>query len=79
MANLFGEYELLAKSGLFDAEYYIRANPDIAALNVDPLMHYLECGATELRNPSDAFDARFYAELCRERGQPVDNPHCALH
>lgn len=45
MANLFGAYELLAKSGLFDAEYYIRANPDIAALNIDPLMHYLKRGA----------------------------------
>jgi ADP-heptose:LPS heptosyltransferase/GT2 family glycosyltransferase len=71
---LFGAYELLAKSGLFDAEYYIRANPDIAALNIDPLMHYLERGAIELRNPSGAFDARHYAQLCQERGERVENP-----
>jgi ADP-heptose:LPS heptosyltransferase/GT2 family glycosyltransferase len=74
VAILFRAYELLAKSGLFDAEYYIGANPDVAALNVDPLLHYLETGAIELRNPSGAFDARHYAELCRERGEHVDNP-----
>jgi ADP-heptose:LPS heptosyltransferase/GT2 family glycosyltransferase len=71
---MFGAYELLANSGLFDAEYYIRANPEIAALNIDPLMHYLERGAMELRNPSEGFDARHYARLCRERGQRFDNP-----
>ena len=74
MADLFGDYELLAKSGLFDAEYYVKANPDIATLNLDPLMHYLERGGSELRNPSKAFDARFYVQLCQERGQRVENP-----
>lgn len=74
MGTFFGEYELLAKSGLFDAEYYVGANPDIAALNIDPLIHYLERGATELRNPSRAFDARYYAQICLERGERVDNP-----
>jgi len=74
VADLFGAYELLAKSGLFDAEYYIRANPDIAALNIDPLMHYLEKGALEMRNPSGAFDAHHYAQLCQERGERVHNP-----
>ncbi len=71
---LFREYELIANSGLFDPEYYIRVNPDVAALNVDPVVHYLETGALELRNPSDVFDARGYAEKCRQRGESVDNP-----
>lgn len=74
MTDLFGVYELLAQSGLFDAEYYLRANPDIAHLNIDPLTHYLERGAAELRNPSREFDARHYARQCRERGEPVENP-----
>ena len=74
VAILFREYELLAKSGLFDAAYYVGANPDVAALNVDPLLHYIETGAIELRNPSAAFDARRYAERCRERGESVENP-----
>ena len=74
MANLFGEYELMAQSGLFDAAYYLGANPDVAAVSIDPLTHYLEKGAIELRNPSEAFDARFYVQQCRERGQQVENP-----
>jgi len=74
VTDLFGVYELLAQSGLFDAEYYLRANPDIAHLNIDPLTHYLERGAAELRNPSREFDARHYARQCRERGEPVENP-----
>ncbi len=65
---------MLAKSGLFDAAYYVGANPDVAALNIDPLLHYIETGAIELRNPSAAFDARRYAEGCRERGESVENP-----
>jgi ADP-heptose:LPS heptosyltransferase/GT2 family glycosyltransferase len=74
VAILFREYELLAKSGLFDAAYYVGANPDVAALNIDPLLHYIETGAIELRNPSAAFDARRYTEVCRERGESVENP-----
>ena len=52
MANLFSEYELMAQSGLFDPAYYLGANPDVAAVNIDPLMHYLERGCHERRDPS---------------------------
>jgi ADP-heptose:LPS heptosyltransferase/GT2 family glycosyltransferase len=71
---LFGEYELLATSGLFDAEYYVKSNPDIAALNVDPLLHYLEQGCRERRNPSASFDTSYYLSLCNALGETPDNP-----
>ncbi|HTY95031.1 MAG TPA: hypothetical protein VMC02_14150, partial [Steroidobacteraceae bacterium] len=74
MAILFREYELLANSELFDPEYYIRENPDVAGLNLDPIIHYLETGGGELRNPSGSFDARRYVEQCRQRGERVGNP-----
>ena len=74
MSDLFREYALLVQSGLFDAEYYLRANPDVAALSIDPLMHYLEKGALELRNPSNGFDARHYVHILEQRGERVDNP-----
>ena len=35
--------------GLFDAQYYLAANPDVAAAGVDPLAHYLAFGAQEGR------------------------------
>lgn len=73
MAILFGEYELLAKSGLFDAEYYIRANPDIAAVNIDPLIHYLERGCHERRDPSADFDTAHYLSQCEALGETPAN------
>ena len=38
---------------LFDPEYYLASNEDVAAAGVDPLTHYLECGAAEGRLPMD--------------------------
>ena len=73
MAILFQEYELVANSGLFDAEYYLSANPDIAALNVDPLIHYLERGCRERRNPSASFDTPYYLLQCETLGETPDN------
>src|SRR5712664_3169219 len=35
LSILFREYELLAKSNLFDAEYYRGKNPEIAESNID--------------------------------------------
>lgn len=74
MESLFLQYEAIAKSGLFDAEYYLRAYPEISGLNVDPLMHYLERGCREGRNPSAQFDAQHYLVQCGALGEAPDNP-----
>jgi len=52
MASLFSNYRLVKDSGLFDEAYYCNAYPEIREANLDPLLHYLETGAGELRNPS---------------------------
>jgi O-antigen biosynthesis protein len=70
---LFQEYELLANSGLFDADYYLSANPDIAALNVDPLLHYLETGCHEGRDPNRDFDTSYYLRQCQSLGEIPTN------
>jgi glycosyltransferase involved in cell wall biosynthesis len=44
----------------FDAEYYYRTYPDIAAAAIDPFEHYINAGFREGRNPSPDFDTRFY-------------------
>jgi len=75
VAILFREYDLLANSGLFDAGYYLKAYPDIAALNVDPLLHYLEHGGREGRNPNAGFDTSDYLKQCQALG---DSPNNAL-
>ena len=45
---------------LFDATYYRRTNPDVAAAGIDPLAHYLGSGAREGRNPHPLFDGAYY-------------------
>ena len=45
---------------LFDAAYYFRQYPDIAAAHVDPLLHFLRTGWKEGRNPSATFDTKYY-------------------
>jgi ADP-heptose:LPS heptosyltransferase/GT2 family glycosyltransferase len=74
MESLFSDYEEVRKSGLFDAEYYLVTYPDVAERNVDPLVHYLEEGARERRNPYADFDAGFYLEQCQRRGEQPNNP-----
>jgi hypothetical protein len=54
------ELRLLANSSLFDADWYLATYPDIAAANVDPAIHYLDCGWQEGRNPSANFCSSDY-------------------
>ena len=54
------ERSLIVSSGLFDAEYYLAQNPDVAKAGVDTLEHYLKHGGFEGRNPSSAFDSASY-------------------
>jgi len=49
-----------AAARLFDARYYLAANPDIAAAGIDPLDHFLAHGWREGRNPNARFDVAYY-------------------
>jgi hypothetical protein len=51
---------VLLKSGLFDPEYYLRRNPDVAASGIDPVDHYLRHGAGEMRDPGPHFSTKRY-------------------
>jgi chromosome segregation ATPase len=42
----------LKRSGLFDAEWYLRQNADVADSGIDPLRHYIQFGAKEGRAPN---------------------------
>ena len=42
----------LIKFGYFDHDFYVSTNPDIALSGVNPLMHYLQLGWREGRQPS---------------------------
>lgn len=45
---------LLKRSGLFDAEWYLGRYEDIAKAGIDPMLHYIEHGAREGREPNGA-------------------------
>lgn len=49
-------------SKLFDADFYLTANPDVATAGVDPFEHYMSHGWREGRNPSRSFCTLFYKD-----------------
>ncbi|MFN2445557.1 MAG: glycosyltransferase, partial [Vicinamibacterales bacterium] len=53
-------YRLLKSSPLFDAAYYRATNADVAAADVDPLLHFVVFGASDGRSPHPLFDVRHY-------------------
>ena len=54
------DIEAIRASNLFDAEWYLKTYPDVKALGMDPLEHYLWLGAKLNRNPSLKFDTKGY-------------------
>lgn len=72
---------VILKSGLFDSEYYLRRNPDVAAAGIEPLMHYVRRGAAELRSPGPFFSTRWYAEQYPDVSASGKNPlyHYIVH
>ena len=47
-------------SGLFAEEWYLEQYKDVAAKGCDPLSHYFQFGAKEMRNPGPGFDSHWY-------------------
>lgn len=72
---------LINNSGLFDADYYLRANRDVSESGMDPVKHYLMHGGGEGRNPSENFDAHWYLKTYPDVAASGINPllHYLLH
>jgi glycosyltransferase involved in cell wall biosynthesis len=51
---------VLQRSGVFDAEWYLRVYPDVARAGRDPLEHFLQQGWREGRKPNAYFDVEDY-------------------
>ena len=66
--------EIRKLRNLVDAEFYLRANPDVAAARMDPVRHYVKYGAAEGRQPLPLFDPAHYLASCpsaRNAGNPL--------
>jgi len=51
---------VIGRSGLFDTDWYLAQNPDVASAGINPLVHYLRHGAAEGRGPNPLFDTDWY-------------------
>jgi glycosyltransferase involved in cell wall biosynthesis len=58
--NIFLEYLIIKKSGLFDANYYYEQYPDVRRADMDPLWHYVKWGWKEGRDPNKIFKTSLY-------------------
>ena len=56
------DYRLVKNSGLFNEEWYLERNRDVAKTKANPVKHYLKFGWREGRNPSTEFDGNKYLE-----------------
>jgi predicted O-methyltransferase YrrM len=65
---------LIRASGLFDEQYYLTQNPDVARCGLDPLRHFFIFGAAEARNPSPLFDLRYYLNRNPDVARSAVNP-----
>ncbi|CAO4177969.1 hypothetical protein [Methylorubrum extorquens] len=72
--DILSDQSLVAASGLLDRDYYLAANPDVAAADVDPLVHYLEFGGREGRAPSALFDGVRYLDANPDLREVGINP-----
>lgn len=61
-------------SELFDAEFYLSQNPDVAAARIDPLKHYIGHGSYEGRKPHPYFQPDYYLVQHPEAGSGNGNP-----
>ena len=48
---------------VFDQEWYFRENPDVADAGVDGLIHYLQLGGFEGKDPCPLFDSDWYLRM----------------
>ncbi len=72
----FGWREGRNPNSLFDTQYYLAHNPDVAAAGIDPLLHYELFGWREGRDPSASFSGSDYlarnADARRSGQSPMD-------
>jgi FMN phosphatase YigB (HAD superfamily) len=65
---------VIARSGLFDKDWYLTNNPDVGRRGINPIRHYVAFGAKEGRDPSPSFSTRQYLLRNRDVATAGMNP-----
>jgi len=68
------EWKIVASSGLFEAQWYLAHNPDVAAVGIDPFRHFMSHGIEEDRDPHPLFSSGWYRIQMHRHGVPMDVP-----
>ena len=61
-------------AALFDVDYYLAHNPDVAETGVDPLVHFMTIGWIEGRDPSPEFSVNYYLRNNKDVAASGTNP-----
>jgi O-antigen biosynthesis protein len=69
-----GKLALLAGSGFFDPGYYLKHNRDVDESGLDPLIHFVDFGAAERRDPSWLFSTNYYLQRYPDAAASNINP-----
>jgi GT2 family glycosyltransferase/glycosyltransferase involved in cell wall biosynthesis len=72
---------IIAHSTLFDSDWYLKKNPDVAAIGINTTRHYVAYGAHEGRDPGPSFSTRGYLANNPDVTATGANPavHFVLH
>ena len=68
------EYKAVAKSKLFDKQWYLSKNPDVKNASVDPIEHYIKYGWKEARECTPYFDGNEYLRMYPDVAKANVNP-----
>jgi hypothetical protein len=64
----------VAASGAFDAVWYARRYPDVAASRIDPVMHFVRFGAAEGRDPAPSLSTQAHLHAMLEASEVTVPP-----
>ncbi|MBO7719051.1 MAG: glycosyltransferase, partial [Methanosphaera sp.] len=68
-------YNVIYDSDYFDEYYYMEENPEVEALDIDPMLHYILIGSDNGKNPSKYFSTneylRIYGDVKNSRINPL--------
>jgi Methyltransferase domain len=70
--RLVDSYRIISSSPLFDRSWYWNMNPDVRGM--DPIFHYITCGASEGRAPGPLFDGAEYERVNADVLEAGTNP-----
>ena len=68
------DYYLVLKSGLFNKRWYLKNNPDVVKMRINPLRHYIKQGGFEKRDPGPDFSSSWYLDTYKDVQNSGLNP-----